>query len=125
MRLTPFPFSIAYADTDAGGIVYHGRYLEIAERARMSWLRGVTRAGDDIGFVIRELNIKYIRPLCLGDEFTVDGAIIKIGPVSMDMEQKFVKDGVVYAILTLTAVYIDKNMRPKRIPDQILNIINK
>ena len=25
-----FPFSIAYADTDAGGIAYHDRYIVIA-----------------------------------------------------------------------------------------------
>ena len=40
-KIHKFPFAIAYADTDAGGIVYHGRYIEIAERARMNWLRGV------------------------------------------------------------------------------------
>lgn len=32
-KIHKFPFAIAYADTDAGGIVYHGRYIEIAERA--------------------------------------------------------------------------------------------
>ena len=25
---------VSYADTDAGGVVYHGRYIEMAERAR-------------------------------------------------------------------------------------------
>ena len=40
MKVHVFPFTIAYADTDAEGIVYHARYLEIAERARMNWLRG-------------------------------------------------------------------------------------
>ena len=34
MRKFTFPFSIAYSDTDAGGIVYHGRYIEIAERLK-------------------------------------------------------------------------------------------
>ena len=40
MRTYTFPFAIAYADTDAGGIAYHGRYIEIAERARMNILCG-------------------------------------------------------------------------------------
>ena len=70
-----FPFTIAYADTDAEGIVYHARYLEIAERARMNWLRGVTAYNDDVGFVVRELNIKYFQPLRVADEFVVETKI--------------------------------------------------
>ena len=29
-----FNFAVAYADTDAEGIMYHARYIEGAERAR-------------------------------------------------------------------------------------------
>ena len=60
MKVHKFPFTIAYADTDAEGIVYHARYLEIAERARMNWLRGRVVPNGDVGFVVRELNIKYL-----------------------------------------------------------------
>ena len=122
-KIHKFPFAIAYADTDAGGIVYHGRYIEIAERARMNWLHGVTAAGGDIGFVIRELNIKYIRPLKLGDELTVESTITHVGAASLSLEQKFVRDGEIYAILNGTAAYIGGDMHPKRIPDQILQKI--
>lgn len=115
-----FPFAIAYADTDAGGIVYHGRYIEIAERARMDWFRGVYVPGDDIGFVVRELHIKYIQPLKLGDEFVVETVITHVGAASMDLQQKFVRGDEICAILGLTVVYIDGDMRPKRIPNQIL-----
>lgn len=118
-----FPFAIAYADTDAGGIVYHGRYIEIAERARMNWLHGVAAADGDIGFVIRELNIKYIRPLKLGDEFMVESTITNVGAASLALEQKFVRDGEIYAILNGTAAYIGGDMHPKRIPNQILQKI--
>ena len=115
-----FPFAIAYADTDAGGIVYHGRYIEIAERARMDLLRGICMPGDDIGFVVRELHIKYIQPLKLGDEFHVETVITHVGAASMDLQQKFVRGDEIYAILGLTVVYIGGDMRPKRIPNQIL-----
>lgn len=120
MRSHIFPFSIAYADTDAGGIVYHGRYIEIAERARMQWLRGHFAADGDMGFVVRGLAIKYMRPLKLGDEFVVESEIVKMGAASMDIEQKFVKDGDVYAILNITVAYLGADMKPKRIPESIL-----
>lgn len=123
MKIHKFPFAIAYADTDAGGIVYHGRYIEIAERARMNWLHGVAAAAGDVGFVIRELNIKYIRPLKLGDDFVVESTITHVGAASLSIEQKFVRDGEIYAILNGTAAYIGGDMRPKRIPDQILQKI--
>jgi acyl-CoA thioester hydrolase len=116
-----FPFSIAYADTDAGGIVYHGRYIEIAERARMNWLRGVVPPDGDIGFVIRELSVKYKKPLRLCDDFVVETRAADIGAASFKVEQKFVKDGEVYAILNGTAAYIGSDMRPKRIPDEYVN----
>ena len=120
-----FPFAIAYADTDAGGIVYHGRYIEIAERARMNMLRGIVYPDGDLGFVVSELNIKYIRPLKLGDEFVVETTIARIGAASMDLEQKFVRDDEIYVILNLTVAYIGGDMRPKRMPDQILQKITK
>lgn len=125
MKIHKFSFAIAYADTDAGGIVYHGRYIEIAERARMNWLHGVAAAAGDVGFVIRELNIKYIRPLKLGDELTVESVITHVGAASLSIEQKFVRDGEIYAILNGTAAYIGGDMHPKRIPDQILQKITE
>ncbi len=114
-----FPFSICYADTDAGGIVYHGRYIEIAERARMNWLHGVATVGDDVGFVVRELSVKYLQPLKLGEDLIVESEITKIGAASLGIEQKFVRDGDVCAIINLTAAYIGADMKPKRIPDEL------
>ena len=121
MKNFQFPFSIAYADTDAGGIVYHGRYIEIAERARMEMMRGVDIPDNDGGFVVRELSIKYMRPLRVADSITVDTEIINVGGASMDLQQKFVHDGTICAIMSITVVYIGSDMRAKRIPDSILS----
>ena len=119
MKIHKFPFAIAYADTDAGGIVYHGRYIEIAERARMDVLRGIKFPDGDVGFVVRDLSIRYVHPLFLSDTVIVETAVTKLGAASLSVEQKFVKDGVICAILTGTAAYIGANMMPKRIPDSI------
>lgn len=115
-----FPFTVAYADTDAEGIVYHARYLEIAERARMNWLRGHVVVGDDIGFVIRELNIKYLQPLKAADDFVVKTVMTDVGAATVKIEQKFVKDGNVCAIINLKVAYLGVDMRPKRIPAEFI-----
>ena len=119
MKVWRSPFTIAYADTEAGGIAYHGCYIEIAERARMDILRGIKIPNDDLGFVIRDLNIRYIRPLFLGDEFVVETVVTKFGAASMSVEQKFVKDGAICAILSGTAAYIGANLMPARIPESV------
>lgn len=119
MKIHKFPFAIAYADTDAGGIVYHGRYIEIAERARMDILRGIRFPDGDVGFVVRDLSIRYIHPLFLADTVVVETTVTKLGAASLSVEQKFVKDGVICAILSGTAAYIGANMQPKRIPDSV------
>ncbi len=120
MKTHIFPFTIAYADTDAEGIVYHARYLEIAERARMNWLRGRVVVGDDVGFVIRELGIKYIQPLRAADEFVVETQMIDVGAAIVKIEQKFVKDGEICAIINLKVAYLGADMRPKRIPEEFI-----
>lgn len=122
MKTHKFPFSIAYADTDAGGIVYHGRYIEIAERARMDVLQGIKYPDGDIGFVVRDLNIRYIKPLFLADRVVVETAVTKIGAASLSVEQKFVKNGEICAILYATAAYIGANLMPKRIPENVANV---
>ena len=122
-KVHTFPFTIAYADTDAAGIVYHARYLEIAERARMDWLKGNAPPEGDLGFVIKEITVKYLRALRVWDEITVETVATSIGAASLTVEQRMIKDGEIYALLTGTAAYLGKNMRPKRIPDAIISKI--
>ena len=117
-----FNFAVAYADTDAEGIMYHARYIEVAERARSNWSKGLVIPDGDTGFVAREVNIKYKHPLLLNDEFIVETQAVKVGSASVNIEQKFVKDGNICAIMNIEIVYLGSDMRPKAIPESILKI---
>ena len=117
-----FNFAVAYADTDAEGVMYHARYIEVAERARSNWSKGMVIPDEDTGFVARELNIKYMHPIFLNDEFTVETVALKIGGASMVIEQKFVKSGEVCAIMNITIAYLGSDLHPKAIPESILNM---
>ena len=126
MKVHEFKFSVAYADTDAGGIMYHGRYIEIAERARMNWLGQNSRpVAGDIGLVIRDLQIRYLRPLFLCDDFIVETRVTCVGAASVAVEQKFVKNGEICAILNGKAAYLDANGRPARLPDALANALKQ
>lgn len=118
-----FNFSVAFADTDLQGIMYHGRYVEVAERARTNWSKDIVVPDDDFGFIIRELNIKYKSPLKLGDDFIVETQPIKIGAASMVVEQKFVKGETICAIMNITIAYLGSDMRPTAIPETIINAL--
>ena len=117
-----FNFSVAYADTDAVGIMYHARYIEVGERARSNWSKGIVIPDGDAGFVVRELNIKYMSPLFLGDDFVVETRPVKIGMASMTIEQKFVKNEKICAIMNITIAYLGGDMRQKAIPESIVDM---
>lgn len=117
-----FNFCIAYSDTDAGGIVYHGRYIEIAERARMEWLGDLVKpTGSDVGFVVNGLDIKYLNPLFLMDRFVVKSRVVQFGSVFVVIEQKFVKNDKICAILNVKVVYLNADLRPVRLPMMVVS----
>ena len=119
-----FNFAVAYADTDAEGVMYHARYVEVAERARSDFSRHIAIPNGDIGFVAREVNVKYMHPLVLNDEFVVETRAVKIGGASMVIEQKFVKNDIVCAIMNITIAYLGGDMRPKAIPENIVKLMS-
>lgn len=64
----PLLYEVAYADTDAGGIVYHATYIMMAERSRNHALKIIglpvaeMKARFGILFLIREIRATYHRP---------------------------------------------------------------
>jgi len=118
-----FKFNVAYADTDDQGIMYHGRYIEVAERARSNWSKGIIIPDGDFGFIIHDLNIKYLSPILLGEDFVVETRLIKIGTASLTVEQKFVKCDKICAIMNITIAYLDSGMHPKAIPQEVVNAL--
>ena len=118
-----FNFFVAYADSDAQGIMYHGRYIEVAERARFDWSKDIRVPDGDLGFIVHDLNIRYLSPILLGESFVVETRVTKIGAASIVIEQKFVKCDKICAIMNITIAYLDAGMRPKAIPDSIINAL--
>lgn len=123
MKQHVFNFTVAYADTDAEGVMYHARYIEVAERARFDISKNIPVPDGDLGFVAREVNIKYMQPILLGDDFTVESQFVKIGGASLTIEQKFVKNDKICAIMNITIAYLGSDMRPKAIPESVINML--
>ena len=85
---------VYYEDTDAGGVVYHPRYLHFAERARTEWLRtGWPRQSADLrdqgmAFVVHHLNATYHRPARLDQLVVVSSWLYQHRPSRLIMTQQ-------------------------------------
>ena len=114
---------VYYEDTDAAGIVYHARYLAFAERGRTEALREagvphdelVTRFG--LIFVVRRLQMDYLRPVRLDAEVIVQTGPWALGAATIDVRQVFESAGEETGRLQvgLACVRVTDG-RPARIP---------
>ena len=116
---------VYYEDTDAGGIVYHARYLAFAERARTEALREagvphdelVTRFG--LIFVVRRIKMDYLRPVRLDAEICVETGPWLLRGASVDVEQLFTVTGQRTGQLSVGLACIrTSDGRPARIPQR-------
>ena len=84
---------VQYEDTDAGGIVYHARYLVFAERARSALLicLGIDQprllSDDKQAFIVRHIDIDFVRAAALGDLLIVKSELVKTGGVTVKLRQ--------------------------------------
>ena len=78
------PVRIYYEDTDAGGVVYYANYLKFLERCRTEWLREIGHDQSDllrdpgIAFVVRSVNLEYLKPARLDELLTVSLEVERI-----------------------------------------------
>ncbi|KGQ71014.1 tol-pal system-associated acyl-CoA thioesterase [Chelonobacter oris] len=120
------PVRIYYEDTDAGGVVYHARYLHFFERARTEYLR---HSGFEqqqllqqfqLAFVVRSMQIDYRIAAKLDDYLTVKTEIRQIKKASIVFEQKLFKQDELLSNATVLVASVNlSKMKPAPIPDII------
>lgn len=79
MQPKTYQTRIYYEDTDCGGIVYHANYLKYCERARSEWFfaQGILPQQNNIGFVVKNMNLEFLSPAKLGDLLTIHTEILE------------------------------------------------
>lgn len=114
---------VYFQDTDAGGIVYHARFLDFFERARMDWLRALDMpvrrlaAEADVLFIVRSLEIDYLAPARLDDELQIAVDLLEVRGARLLLAQSATREGerLVEARVQLACVGRD-TLHPTRIP---------
>ena len=121
-----FPVRVYWEDTDAGGVVYHARYLAFMERARSEWMRAsgwgqeLLRARDDLVFVVRAMDIDFRAPARLDDQLEVSVELVECRGASFVVAQKILRDGaLLVGAKVKIAALVASAFRPCPIPQPL------
>ncbi|MEZ5544108.1 MAG: tol-pal system-associated acyl-CoA thioesterase [Lysobacteraceae bacterium] len=128
-----WPLRVYWEDTDAGGVVYHARYVAFLERARSEWLRwrgiGQRTLSDahDVVFAVRSMQLDFLAPARLDDALDVQVEPAETGRASLVLEQRIVRPADEKLLLTAQvklACLAAQTFRPRAIPPFLLSMLN-
>ena len=126
-----FKTRVYYEDTDAQGVVYYANYLRFFERARTEALRGagygrMKLMNEGLIFVVRNVEMKLLKPAKLDDELSINTSLIKLGKVSFDFNQEvFVGDMLVTQAKIQCGCLDYKKFTPSSLPEYLHNGMKK
>ena len=124
-RIHTCEYRVYYEDTDAGGIMYHAKYINWCERARSEYLRDLglesstIQQNQGVMFVVRHLSADYFKPAKLDELLRVETSLKEMKNSSFLLIQSiFCHDFMLFS-MTVTIVCVGENTKPVRIPDII------
>jgi len=128
--LFSLPVRVYYQDTDAGGVVFHGTYLDYFERARTEWLRRLgfdlrrMAEHDGVLFIVREVRVAYARPALLDDLLRVTVGVEHIGRAQFTLGQQVLRGEELLVEASVNLACVDSvGRRPVRVPESLLDTL--
>lgn len=125
-------YRVYWEDTDAGGVVYHARYLHFFERARSDWLLNLgfpqVRLKNEANrlFAVSRMDTRFLSPARLEDELEVSVVVEQLRAASVNFSQAIhrVADGDLLATADVRAVCLAADtFRPARAPADLVEAI--
>ena len=120
-----WPIRIYYEDTDSGGVVYHGKYLNFLERCRTEFLRHRGFEQDrlindnNMLFVVRSINIDFNKPARFNELLEVTARVSQIKKASLLFEQKIIRSSdqqLLCQASVLVACLTADGFKPRALP---------
>lgn len=127
-----FRYRVYWEDTDAGGVVYHARYLHFLERARTDFLLSLgfpqTTLRETLSklFVVTRIETNFIQPARLEDELQVNVSVQNLKKASMVFFQTIRRcddDQLLNEAWVSVACVDATNFKPARLPDVLVAAI--
>lgn len=128
-----FSINIYVEDTDFQGFVYHANYIKFFERSRSDFLSSNNISQEilrknNLGFVIKRIEIDYLFPAKLGDSLVVKSSVEKKSNARMIFNQKIIlkKDEtpICKGLVEVCLINIDTK-KPKPLPNDLLLIFDE
>lgn len=125
------PIRVYNQDIDSGRVVFMANYLKFMEQTRTEWLRviGVNHRHLErhhrVAFVVRDLNVQYLRPAHLDDLLTSTVRIEELGRSGLVLRQTIVRDHLLCEARIRTACIGVSQFRPVKIPPDVRKIFEE
>jgi acyl-CoA thioester hydrolase len=128
-RVTSSTVRVRYAETDQMSVVYYANYLIWFEVGRTDWLRetGATYRSmeeDGVQLPVIEAHCDYRLGARYDDEVEIRTRGRKLSPVRIQFDYEVIRraDGAVLATGHTVHATIDRNGRPRRMPDRVKDL---
>lgn len=121
---------VIFADTDAGGITYHSKYLDFCEEARLEFLihHGFTQKklmDENIIFVATGCEIKYIKPAKVEDLLEVRIDRIVINKLKIEFYENIYRNDELITECRIDIVAVNRDMKLiRKLPDDLMKIFS-
>jgi acyl-CoA thioester hydrolase len=119
------PVRVYHEDTDFTGLVYHGALVRFFERGRSDFVRllGIghsellagTQDSEPAAFVVRHMEIDFLKPAGIGDVLEVVTQCEEIGGATLTLLQEVMRDGALLTRARVKIVLLSQSGKPVRI----------
>ena len=123
---------VYYEDTDAGGVVYYANYLKYFERGRTEYFRErglevASYAAAGTLFVVAHAELDYRLAARYNDLLEMESAIVDFSRASLTFSHliRLHDTDRVVAEGWIRLVCVDGQFKPKRLPEEIVQIVTK
>ncbi len=112
--------------------MFYANYLGFMERARTEWLRALgfeqpeMAARDGVLFVVRAVNIDYLKPSRFNDSLQVTVEVVNVGGSRIRFLQRVLRGNEEIARAEVEVVCVSTDtLRPARMPEAMRMTIEK
>lgn len=128
------PVRVYFEDTDFAGLVYHANYLKFCERGRSDFIRllGIhhqdlanPEKGEASVFVVRRVEIDYLKPARLDDVLEVVTRCEEIGGASLSLLQEVRREGTVLVRAKVVVVLVSSSGKPQRLGQLVRSALQR
>ena len=121
---------VYYEDTDASGRVYHANYLKYLERGRSNLIYKSKYNHQEllkkfnIIFVVKSLNINYLKPALFEDIIEVQTSLNLLSRVKLNFNQKIIRNNELLVDAEVIVIPINTKGKIIKLNEELYSFLN-